>query len=515
MRERLRILCDPIYIQISNLSSSSTYHRWVNLICELVKRGHFVYWMIPEADYTPHPLESHPQVGVIRTAPIQDQFLLDVMVPENHINLFNRISGKYHIDMVITQRTGMANGYKESLQSCRFHDTDTAYTDKSYGLPVCIIEGFPQTKQKDHISRAYALRQHVGYFSAEMTFFQSDHNREAITKEMLDVFRSSLVDKWIAERTTVLAPGIKVHDLDRHYDPERYKVETGFNVLSIGRIFGQSYAEYLPWFDYLYKAGQDVSLTISLSGALGGPMRAKLMGLGFDFDNGVGRQFKVMTKVPKAEYLPSIKRFHAFICPVSHYDHPTGLLEAIYLGVPGVIPVSDYQRTFFPDWPWVIKPSDKAGMLAALNDIRENPEEARAKVLPWRDRIRGQYDATVNNEVICDEIEKQARQPIDNFKTSSGVVNLLKDLKGTNYTFPDVIAYLRTTGRLGVSVGDQTIRQTFTYARAAIHHALNLAGYVDTCDSAEELFVRRDIFERDYLTKTSAPIVKSRPSHKE
>jgi hypothetical protein len=112
----------------------------------------------------------------------------------------------------------------------------------------------------------------------------------------------------------------------------------------------------------------------------------------------------------------------------------------------------------------------------------------------------------VNIGLTCDEIERVARRDINRFKTSNAVIKFCKELKGERYTFADVVAYLQKQGYMGISIGDMSIRTTFTYSRSAVHHSMRLANYVDVCDSAEDVFVRRDIFERDYLHKKVIPV---------
>lgn len=503
-RPRLRILIDPVYVQISNLSGSSTYRKYVTLVRELVKRGHYVYWMVPdEAKYTPDEIEDHPNVGIIRTSPIQDQFVVDGLVTDEFFNLFNRVAGKYHVDVLCTSRNSLAAYYKRLLEPPRFHDNGGNYTDKGYGLPLVLIEEFPQTKQRQNSGETYWLMQCLGYLASDTTVFLSQHNREEVTREMAEIFLTSRVNKFAAKQSRVIPAGIECEQLDKIYDPDRWKAETGFNVVSIGRIFGVSYIQYLPWFDYLFKAGMDdVTLTVSLSGALGGPMRNKLSGIGFDFNN-VGRQFRILENNNRANFIRQLRSYHAFICPMSHLDHPTGLFEALYMGLPGVIPVSDYQQSFFKDYPFVIEAKDKAALLATLSWIRDNKEEARKMILPWREIIREKYNARENIGKLADEIEVQARSHINRFKTSGAVIRFCQELKGDRYSFADIVAYLNKSGHLGISIGDMGIRTTFTYARSAIHHAVTMAGYVDACDGPDDVFVRRDIFDRDYLPRTA------------
>jgi glycosyltransferase involved in cell wall biosynthesis len=502
---RLRVLIDPVYIQSANLTSSSTYHKYVTLVRELVKRGHYCYWCVPDADYVPKEIEDHPNVGIIRTSYIQDQFVVDGLVTDKFFNLFNRVAGEYHIDVLVTSRTSLALYYKRLLEPPRFHDNDGEFTDKGYGLPIVILEEFPQTQRRQNSGKAYWLCQCLGYYSADRTVFLSDHNREEVTQGMLDYMSAGSVAEYL-EKVRVIPAGVETKELDQLYAAERWKLEKGFNVLSIGRIFGASYIEYVPWFDYLYQGGMsDATLTISLSGALSGPMRHKLEKIGYDLKNNVGRQLRVIENNPRKNFLRMLRKFHCFIVPVSHLDHPTGIFEALYLGLPGVLPVSDYQQTFFKDYPFVIEPKDKAGLLAQLLWIKENPEEARRLVAPWRDIIREKYDAPANICKLADEIEGAARGHIDRFRTSAGVLNLLRELKGDVYTWPDIVAYLRKSGRMGVSIGDMGIRTTFTYARGAIHHSMRLVGFVDTCEGPHEKFMRREKFDAQEATRAVLP----------
>lgn len=500
-RPRLRILIDPVYVQISNLSGSSTYRKYVTLVRELVKRGHYVYWMVPDAEYVADEIENHPNVGIIRTTAVQDQFVVDGLVTDDFFNLFNRVAGKYHIDVLCTSRNSLAAYYKRVLEPPRFHDNDGEYTDKGYGLPVVLIEEFPQTPTRQNTGEAYWLMQCLGYLASDATVFLSDHNRAEVTKDMLPIFTNSTVQEFAQHKSSVIPAGIECDQLDQIYDPNRWKSESGFRVVSIGRIFGVSYIEYLPWFDYLFKSGiSDVQLTVSLSGALGGPMRNKLAGIGFDFAN-LGKQFRILENNNRANFIRQLRGYHAFIAPMSHLDHPTGIFEALYMGVPGIMPVSDYQQSFFRDYPFVIQPKDKAGLIGHLMWIRDNKEEARRMIEPWRQVIREKYNAKDRISETCDLIEVKARDHINRFKTSNAVIKFCKELKGRGYTFDDVVTWLRQQGYMGISIGDMSIRTTFTYSRGAIHHSMGLAGFVDPCDAAADRFVRRDVFDKEYLPK--------------
>ncbi len=506
---RLRILIDPVYVQISNLSGSSTYRKYVTLVRELVKDGHYVYWCVPdESKYVPDEIENHPNVGIIRTTAIQDQFVVDGLITDQFFNLFNRVGGKYHIDVLVTSRTSLALHYKRLLEPPRFHDNGGNYTDKGYGLPVVILEEFPQTRKRQNTGEAYWLEQCMGYIASEATVFLSNHNREEVTAGMLDYMRTSLVDKFAREQATVIPAGIECDQLDALYDPDRWRHEPGYQVVSIGRIFGVSYIEYLPWFDYLFKAGMDdVRLTVSLSGALGGPMRSKLAKIGFPFDS-LGRQFRILEGNNRANFIRQLRGYHAFVCPMSHLDHPTGIFEAIYMGLPGVMPVADFQQSFFKDWPWVIAPKDKGALIGHLNWIRENKEEARRMVLPFREEIRAKYDAKNTIALVCKSITDAAQSHLDRFKTSGAVIRFCEELQGERYKMQDVVDFLRKQGYMGVSIGDMSIRTTFTYAFGAIHHTMRKAGYIDVCEGPDPYFVRRDIFERDYLPRqASRPVI--------
>jgi glycosyltransferase involved in cell wall biosynthesis len=478
----------------------------VTLARELVRRGHYVYWMVPDAEYVPDEIENHPNVGVIRTTAIQDQFVVDGLVTDQLFNLFNRVAGKYHIDVLCTSRNSLAAIYKRTFEPPRFHDNDGDYTDKGYGLPVVLIEEFPQTRERQHSGEAYWIQQCVGYLTSDATVFLSPHNRSEVVKEMGEIFVTSEIKNFIERKAVVIPAGVECDQLDTIYDPNRWQHEKGFRVVSIGRIFGVSYSEYLPWFDYLFKSGiSDAQLTISLSGALGGPMRNKLQKIGFDFMN-VGRQFRIIENNPRANFIRQLRGYHAFIAPMSHLDHPTGILEALYMGLPGIMPVSDYQQSFFRDYPFVIEPKDKKALIANLMFIRENKAEARRMIEPWRQRIRERYNAKDSIPALANVVEQHARSHINRFKTSKAVIDFCKTLKGKTYTFHDVVAFLKKQGYMGVSIGDMSIRTTFTYARSAVHHSMGLAGYVDACDGPEDKFVRRDVFDREYLGKTETPM---------
>ncbi len=501
---RLRVLIDPVYVQIANLTSSSTYHKYVSLVRELVSRGHFVYWCIPDVEYSADEIENHPNVAVVRTSYIQDQFVIDGLFTDEFHQLFNRISGKYHVDVMCTSRNSLALMYKRTLDPPRFHDRgeEHEYTDKSYSLPLVLLEELPQTPERQFTGNAYWMSQLLGSYTADRTVFLSHHNQGEVVKAAYETLNSSTVADMM-ERFRIIPSGIEIEQLDKIYNPDRWKVEKGFQTLCVGRIFGPSYAENLEWVNYLYKHGEnDTSITVSLSGALSGPMRKKLKRIGFDLENNLGRQLKLFENNPRSNFLKMLQKYQAFFCPLSHLDHPTGLFECIYLGLPGVMPVSDYQKSFFPDWPWVYKPGDKAAFVGHLKDIQADPAGAREQVLPWRERIRELYSAKDNIEALADEIEEIARHTINRFRTSNGVIDMCRTLKGNRYEYTDVVSYLMNAKKLAgagmdISVGDMSMRTTFTYGRGSVNHAMKVAGFVDDCTSPLETFVRKDVFDKE------------------
>lgn len=505
---RLRILIDPVYIQIANLSSSSTYQKYRKLVAELVGRGHYVYWMLPDVDYTPDDIEEHPNVGVIRTEYIQDQFVVDGLVTDDFFNLFNRIAGKHHIDVIVTGRTGAANMIKRVLESPRFHDKGRDFTDKHYGLPMVIVEEFPQTVKSQHVGESYWLAQTTGYMSSDLTVFISDHNRSEVVSGMTSIYRPNTIQKWI-DRCEIIPSGIEVAELDNYYRPDRWKQESGFRVMSVGRIMGVSYTQFHEWSKILYEMGVDAKLIVSLSGKLGGPMRKRLEKIGVTF--GADQDFyQLIENNPRVNFLKTLRTVHAGIVPMSHLDCPIGISEALYMGVPLVMPTADYQETFFPDYPFVVKPSDRAGLVGHLTFIRENPEEAREMIEPWRTHLRNTFDAPTNNRLLADSIERTAREPIPRFKTSGAILGFLEELKGERYTFDEVIGYLQKCGVMGISIGDLGIRATWTYGRSAIHHAMRYVGFVDLCDGPDEVFVRADIFNAGKTAKSTKVRVRTR-----
>lgn len=496
---RLRILIDAVYVQVSNLGSSSTYNKYVSLIRELVSRGHFVYWMLPDMEYEANEIEDHPNVGVIRTSYLVDQFVVDGLVSDDFFNLFNRIAGKYHIDLLLTARTGSAGMMKRVLEAPRFHDNGNNYTDKHYALPMMIIEEFPQTPQRSFVGDAYWLAQTFGYLAADGTVFISDHNRSEVTQAMGGIYANSQINKFV-DKTTIVPSGVEIAELDKIYQRDRWKHESGFRVISVGRLMGVSYREHLAWFDYLYKSGMDAKLIVSLSGGLGGPMNKAMRKIGvvFDADN---PQFELIENNPRKAFLKLLRTVHAGIAPMSHLDCPVGISEAIYMGVPLVMPVADYQRTFFPDYPFVVKSNDKAALLMHLRDIQSDPEWAREQIEPWRDRIRETFNAPVNIARLCNKAEEVARDPLPRFKTSGAVLDFLSELKGERYTFADVVEYLRECGTNGIVIGDLGRRTSYSYGRGTIHHAMRYMGFVDLCDGPNEVFVRGDTFEQSIASK--------------
>lgn len=501
---RLRILIDPIYIQVGNLGGSSTYHQMATLVKELAERGHYIYWMIPDVDYKPSNIENLPNVGIIRTEKIVDQFTLDGCISDKYFSLFNRVTGKYHVDVVMTCRTGIATQLKRLLEPNRFHDTGGDMSDKLYGMPVVINEAFVQTPPKDFVGEAYWMCQCMGYLTSDYTIIQSEHNLNTICKNMCDYIVPSRVMEFAKNRAPIIPYGVDCKALDTYYNENYFGLDNNFKVMSLGRLMGTSYIEFLEWFDYLYKSGMDdCEMTLSLSGQLSGPIRTRLGKMGFDYKNNLGRQFKLYEYNNRDNFLRMLRSYDCFVSVTSHQDYPTGVCEAVYMGIPGILPESDYQQTFFKDYPFVIKPSDKKDFLAKLLWIREHRQEAREMVKPWRDIIRKNHNTNINNKKIADVIEKAGYDSVNRYYTPKGVLNFIEQLKGETYTWNDVINFLKRQGKIGVRIGDATVRQPFTYSYGSIKLGMARCGYVDTCESSTSFFVRKDIFERGNYAKNN------------
>lgn len=500
---RLRILIDPIYIQVGNLGGSSTYNQMATLVKELAQRGHYVYWMVPDVDYKPSDIEGLPNVGIIRTEKVVDLFTLDGCVSDKYFSLFNRVTGKYHVDVVMTCRTGMATQLKRLLEPNRFHDTGAEMSDKLYGMPLVINEAFVQTPERSFVGEAYWMCQCMGYLTSDMTIFQSEHNKDEACKSMGNYIVTSKIMDFAKNRAKIVPFGVNCEQLDQYYN-ENYAFldKNKFKVMSIGRLMGVSHVEYLDWFDYLYKSGMDdCELTLSLSGQLSGPIRTRLGKMGFDYKNNLGRQVKLYEYNNRDNFLRMLRSYDCFFAVTSHQDQPGGVWEALYLGVPGIIPESDYQKSFFADYPFVIKKSDKKDFIAKLLWIREHRQEAREMVKPWRDIIRKKYNTNINNKLIADAIEEVAYNHVNRYYTPKGVLKFLEQLKGETYTWNDVINFLKRQGQIGVRIGDATVRQPFTYSFGSIKLGMSRCGYVDTCESSIPFFVRKDIFERGNYAK--------------
>ena len=245
----------------------------------------------------------------------------------------------------------------------------------------------------------------------------------------------------------------------------------------------------------------DCELTLSLSGQLSGPIRTRLGKMGFDYKNNLGRQVKLYEYNNRDNFLRMLRGYDCFFAVTSHQDQPGGVWEALYLGIPGILPESDYQKSFFKDYPFVIKPSDKKDFLAKLLWIREHRQEAREMVKPWRDIIRKKYNTNINNKLIADAIEEVAYNHVNRYYTPKGVLKFLEQLKGETYSWNDIINFLKRQGQIGVRIGDATVRQPFTYSFGSIKLGMSRCGYVDTCESSIPFFVRKDIYERGNYDK--------------
>lgn len=494
---KLRILIDPIYIQVGNLGGSSTYNQMATLVKELADRGHFIYWMIPDVEYKPSEIESLPNVGVIRTEKVVDLFTLDGCISDKYFSLFNRVSGKYHVDVVMTCRTGVATQLKRLLEPNRFHDGGGDFSDKLYGMPIIINEAFVQTPERSFTGEAYWLCQCMGYLTSDKTIFQSEHNKDEVIQSMNKYIVSSRVMDFARKRADVIPFGVNCTQLDSYYNENYTGLDDKFKVMSIGRLMGVSHVEYLEWFDYLYKSGMsDCEMTLSLSGQLSGPIRTRLENLGFDYKNNLGRQFKLYEYNNRDNFLRMLRGYDCFVAVTSHQDQPGGIWEALYLGVPGIIPESDYQKSFFKDYPFVIKPNDKEDFIAKLLWIREHRKEARELVKPWRDIIRTQYNTNINNKRIADVIEDVAYTHVNRYHTPQGVLKFMEQLKGEEYSWNDVINFLKRQGKIGVRIGDASVRQPFTYSFGSIKLGMARCGYVDTCESSTPYFVRKDVYNQ-------------------
>lgn len=500
----MRFLVSPVYMTIVNMRGSSTYNHVKNLIRELVDRGHFVYWHLPENfTYEPDPLEQHERVKVIRTEMYVDQY-----IEGSHMRglekLFSRLDGKYSaIDGVITSRTPIIPLLKALIETPSVKQMKNPhlaggkrFTGHAPTVPFFVLESFPKIiDDAIPINPVEYRNQSYGYQCSERVYFGGITDYENVMNDQRSLAPFSMVKKFREDVFRIAPFGVKIEKLD-HWSqgqPPRTDPKNGpLKIISLGRIRTANHAKtILEQSDYLHRMGYEVDFKIPTSANRGSLPQALNKEL-----KTVMEHVNILWGTPQDKFFEYMFAAHAAVVSSKSHNFPTAILEAIYGGVCVVVRPEKWIKFYLgDDYPFYYDGSHEH-LITVLNYIRNNFEKSQAELAPYRKLIAEKFDSKECMSYIAEDIISVAEESFRTGTTSGGFRDILskipKDVE--SITFDEVLKFIDKTSNNPLRIG--FLNSTgFLRTRGMVDYCMRQEGWIDASDHEFPRYVRGGVVQ--------------------
>jgi hypothetical protein len=506
----VRFLVSPVYMNLSKLGSSSTYHHVSNLIERLVARGHFVYWHLPSnVEYVTSPLENHSRVQVIRTEMTSDQYI-EAGEMRGLDRMFNRNDGEYQVDGVITSRTACLPLLKKlietpSAKSCsvKRRGRNKRWTGLAPKMPFFVLEVFPKKRSGTVLINdvEYDL-QTVGYLNSERVYFGGavDHARMI---QQASVLVSYAALRRLRESIFRIMPfGVNLEKLARVSVNKPDPMDC-LNVISVGRIRTTNHAQkVVEQADYMFRRGYKVDYKIPTSAN----NRLLPATLGKALQRVIER-VPILWGTPQDKFFEIMAQSHVAVNTSGSHNFPTAILEAIVLGTIVLVRKERWIQYYLGDAYPFYYDGGHAQLLAMMGYIRENWADAQAKLQPFRDKVVKDYGIDKCYVAIIDDVEAIATSFFEEGTDSRGFMELMRGIPQNSITWPEVLQYIEKNSDTGVKVGRNSATG-FMSTKGMVDYSMRRIGWVDTCEGPHPVYVRG---ESDYVIDPDRPDVDEPP----
>lgn len=487
----MRLLYIPL-ITNKNLNGCTSYNTGSKLIQQAVERNDdiFVHWYLPEVGgdskwhYTagPDPVEAHPRVMVHRVSMSTDQYMQGGQVPPDLFEKFSQIEGKFHVDVVLTERPKVAMLIRETLQHTftRFAETgEGRYLGKTPPLPVVIRDPFVKSKELHVISEVEEIAQTMGYMTSRNIFF-SQYDLDLALKVAKKYVNFAQVRK-IREQSVVIAAGTDTEELDRI--KEGTQKRDRFTLLIAERLKNGQLMDVLDAGDYVFKRGNDIDVVVSSQTAFN---KKTVRAYPTLFEHA-----ELHPENPRSKYLKLACEMHATVTMPSTHSYPQGLMERLYLGNVGILPDYPWVDSVLPNYPFKAPGRNVKSVVGMIYWVMENYEEACKRVAWVPQYIKEHYDTKIVTQQMLDFMRDAFEEAIAAGSPTRGYEEVVEQLEGGTITRDELLKFVKDNTIYKVEFNTPGQSAVFCNCAASLYAVMKRLGWTDTCEGPYPVFVRR------------------------
>jgi|GEM_PF-2862500 len=468
------------YMNFRNLPSSSTVALFRKIAVELIERGDIVYWYIPrQATHYEIVAEDVKKIGVhviYEDVSVGDQYLDPGYVPRDLIDKFNRITGEYFIDAIITTDAVIVLYLLKTLQhpTSRRSLNGKSILGTGGEIAVGLWEVFPKipTKNSTRVvsGKAELMSQYAGYVCSDFVAFGGELDKSDMLTCAGDYISYSQV-RDLRDRIEAQGWGIDIEYLDTFYDESKQRKTTYENsdpirVGNVGRLSPHNTFYGINAAVKEFQMGKNVELHLFSQGTPSVTLEQREPEI-FDIAH-------IHENFGRKRFLNYLKDVHIGVTTSNRHNFPTAILETMYLGVPFILPRAVWTKAYLPDdYPYYFEltgqKKDKAKQVHAImrKMIAEYPE-----TVAIMEKVHNYLKENVNAKNIMAnsiaKIEAAIQEKRDKFTGRLGAMRIMfSEFGQKEFTVNDFLKYVKDNSQSGKELGvDRALG--FTVGRADV-----------------------------------------------
>lgn len=480
----MRILYVPFFSS-KNLGGCSIFNAMKVLLRGIVESDEnvFVYYLVPandDFDIEAATYIEHPRIKQIPVKAFSTQEIDMVFMPTEVMELFNATSGKYAVDLILTDKQRISLWLKMMVNS--------GIRSPSGDIPIVTMSQFQtgSVENGENIphSEEFFYSQILGWYAGWNLWQCPQHLKDAI-KLSNKYAKPHVVDRIIKRSHKGWVTLVSVDRLRPYLSEEKSKDEI---VVHYGSRMGSTYYfhDVFHDIDRLYQAGRPVKLLITSpsvsAGASGGKELKRL--------SDSRANMEVVIPCKQEEFYRRAAQAHVSLWIAPHSGPSLSIREQAYLGQVIVAPRRGVYELMFPDYPYLY--SSVAERQFILRHVVENywSDEVQEVIAKYRKHIEDNHD--IKNEIA--NISQFLRNASDDGDNTGSTENILKDvLEAASWPEQITLSELRALVRKETRIGrDIEVNYTGTN-RVHFIRAMRMLGYVDDYQTEEIVWHRSKV----------------------
>lgn len=467
----MRVLLAPALERPGDPTGDSSLYWFADLADLAARRGWYVHLAVPEAV----DVSTLPRLNVLRypVPYVESRHALSLLLPGFLQQWVHRNADALQLDAIVTNDT-LAGAVIATYVN---HVFRTGAPDVFTLAASIVYPGADEFTVEDDAGLAAHALGAVATHVVAPSGFADDRLMDAVR-----TFLGPALYKEAARRTTVLMAGPHCELLDRVRDEAKFQTRTlyfggRFTKTKGGERSVRQYVDYAM-------TGAAVHTVVTLVGG-GARLEQTLDHMG------ASKLVQLFTGLTRYEAWHLMSRCHASMFYQGLKMLPSTPYEQMYCGLTVLFKNTGYERTMLPpNYPWVFE--DEYAGAAMLRYVCENWEQSQRALDEWRAWVRLNVDRTLAFNRLLDVIERVTAETVQRHKPVRFEEDTLRTMErvfttmGEPAKWGDVIAAFKRL-KPGILMENS---QTRGMMPLTLYRCFTPAGWVDTCDDPQPVFVK-------------------------